>query len=200
MYHYGGQMNFNEHLKKQLGFLERSCQSYDQGFHDEAIRIATVIRVLTHNTKSSTSLLKHLNSTTIQLLSTCPDTTTAKTLIFYGMGVSRMSGNGECSYFPSLGDSPVNDFVPVSKWWTQTIFILNTKTRLTRKDIVLAAANKDGGAHVDKKLSPDYEALSNDGSVGTFSYSSNGKESSIDVQNAHLVALRQMGFEILNSP
>jgi hypothetical protein len=193
-------MDFNLHLKKQIGFLERSCQSYDQEFHDEAIRIATVIRVLIHNTKSSTSLLKHLNSTTIKLLSTCPDTTTPKTLMFYGMGVSRITGNGETSYFPSLGGSPTKDSIPVSKWWDQTIFILNTNTRLRRRDIVLAAANKDGGAHVDKKLSPDYEKLSSDGSVGTFIYSKNGKESKIEIKNAHLSALRQMAYEILNSP
>ena len=39
-------VNFKEHLKRQLGFLERSCVSYDEGFHDEAIRIATLIKSL----------------------------------------------------------------------------------------------------------------------------------------------------------
>ncbi len=129
-------MNFKNHLKKQLGFLQRSCNSYDEGFHDEAIRIATVLRVLIHNTRSSTSLLKHLNAT----------------------------------------------------------------TKLSRRKIILAAANKDGGAHVDKKLTPDYANLAKEGAVGTFGYTSNGKESKTAIQDAHLVALRQMAHEVHSSP
>jgi hypothetical protein len=51
-------MDFRAHLKRQLGYLERSCASYDSGYKDEAIRIATIIRVLMHNTGATTSLLK----------------------------------------------------------------------------------------------------------------------------------------------
>ena len=52
--------DFPTHLGRQLQFLHQSCASYDGGFFDEAIRMATVMRVLLHDTKHSTSLLKHL--------------------------------------------------------------------------------------------------------------------------------------------
>jgi hypothetical protein len=84
-------VDFKGHLTKQLGFLERSCQSYDAGISDEAIRIATVIRVIIHHTGASTSLLKHLGATTINLLSTTFEPS-AQTVSFVGMGMMRVGG------------------------------------------------------------------------------------------------------------
>jgi hypothetical protein len=190
--------DFRAHLKKQLGFLRRSCESYDAGFHDEAIRIATTIRVLIHNTKSSTSLLKHLNATTINLLSTAEEPS-MQTVMYIGLGMMR-TGPGKAEYYPQLGDGPpINTLVPVSEWWTQVVMVLNG-VRISRKDIVLAAANKDGGAHVDAKLSAEYEALARDGAVGSFVYQMEGSRTSAPIQNAHLVSLRQVGYELLHSP
>lgn len=191
-------VDFKVHLSKQLGFLERSCQSYDEGFTDEAIRIATVIRVIIHQTGSSTSLLKHLGATTINLLSTTFEPS-SQTITFVGMGMMRV-GNGSSEYFPQLGNGPVNDYIPVSKWWNQVVVVLDKKHRITRKNIVLAAANKDGGAHVDKKLSAEYAALAQDGSVGSFVYEAQNSREEKPIESAHLVSLRQMGYELLNSP
>lgn len=190
--------DFQEHLKKQLGFLQRSCASYDAGHKDEAVRVATTIRVLIHNTKASTSLLKHLNATTINLLSTTPEPS-AQTLSFVGLGMMRIGG-GKSEYYPQLGDGPpVNKFIPVSKWWDQVVIVLNGQ-RISRKDIVLAAANKDGGAHIDSKLTAEYEALAKNGAVGSFVYQTEGPRVEAPIQDAHLVSLRQLGYELLHSP
>jgi len=191
-------VDFKLHLKKQLGFLERSCHSYDGGFTDEAVRIATAIRVLIHQTGSSTSLLKHLGATTINLLSTTLEPS-PQTISFVGMGMMRLGGV-KSEYYPQLGDGPINELVPVSKWWNQVVMVLDAKHRITRKNIVLAAANKDGGAHVDEKLTAEYAALANDGAVGSFVYESQKKRDEISIDGAHLVSLRQMGFELLHSP
>jgi len=191
-------VNFVEHLKKQLGFLERSCRSYDEGYIDEGVRIATVIRVLVHNTRTSTSLLKHLNATTINMLSTTVEPS-PQTVSFVGMGMMRV-GDGESRYFPQLGNGPINELIPVSKWWDQVVMVMGKEQRISRRRIVLAAANKDGGAHVDSKLTKDYEALSQDGAAGYFGYVSDGKQTEKPITHAHLVSLRQMAYEILNSP
>jgi hypothetical protein len=178
--------------------LERSCASYDAGHKDEAIRIATTIRVLVHNTKASISLLKHLNATTINLLSTTPEPS-AQTISFVGLGMMRVGG-GKSEFFPQLGDGPpVNQLVPISKWWDQIVMVLNSQ-RISRRDIVLAAANKDGGAHVDSKLSSEYEALAKDGAVGSFVYQTQGQRVEAPIQDAHLVSLKQLRYELLHSP
>ena len=194
----GNSVDFNAHLEKQLGFLDRSCQSYDAGFSDEAIRIATVIRVIIHQTCASTSLLKHLNATTINLLSTTFEPS-PQTVLFVGMGMMRIGGD-KSEYYPQLGEGPINELIPVSKWWNQVVIVLDNKHRISRKKIVLAAANKDGGAHVDSKLTAEYAALSKDGAVGTFVRESKTTLDENPIESAHLVSLRQMGYELLHSP
>src|SRR5258708_9428366 len=77
---------FRQHLTKQLGFLARSCKSYDEGHIDEGIRIATVIRVLVHDTKNCVSLLKHLGATNINLASTVANLDASRWVMFWGMG------------------------------------------------------------------------------------------------------------------
>jgi hypothetical protein len=59
--------------------------------------------------------------------------------------------------------------------------------------IVLSAANKDGGAHVDEKLTPEYEALAKDGAVGALVYESTDHYREEQIGDAHLVSLKQ-GF------
>lgn len=190
-------MDFYAHLARQLSFLKRSCESYDSGATDEAIRIATVIRVLVHNTKASTSLLKHLNSTTINFLSTT-DGASPDVVMFFGLGTMQLGD--VCRYFPSLGDGPIQRMIPVSQWWDQTVFVLDQQTRLSRRKIILSAANQDGGAHVDARLAKEYEALSSDGAIGHFTYGLNGKQVNQPIEDAHFVAIRQMAYELLHSP
>jgi hypothetical protein len=107
--------------------------------------------------------------------------------------------NGHGRYVPTLGDGPINNLMPATAWWNQIIMTLNGM-KITRKDIVLGAANKDGGAHVDQKLSPEYAALARDGAIGTFTYGAEGEFTVGTFRDAHLVSLRQMAFEVLNSP
>ena len=191
-------MDFRSHLARQITFLQRSCQSYDEGATDEAIRIATIIRVLIHNTKSSTSLLKHLNGTTINLLSTT-EGASPNALMYHGLGTIQLSSNGH-KYYAALDNALFKKFIPVSQWWDQIVYVLNPQTRLSRRKIVLAAANQDGGAHVDAQLSPDYKSLTADGVIGHFQYSLNGQSIREEVTDAHLVAIRQMAHELLHSP
>jgi hypothetical protein len=193
--------SFHEHLAKQLGFIRRSCTAYDAGYTDESIRIATAIRVLMHNTKKSTSLLKFLGATTIKLLSTAEEPSVG-TVFYMGLGVTtsiRAPSSVSATYEPLL-NGPINYFVLPNAWWEQIVYVLNPSTRLTRQDIVLAAANKDGGAHIDPKLTPAYEALAKEGAAGALVYQRDGDVIVHSFTNAHLVAIRQMGHELLHSP
>ncbi len=60
-----------DQLRRQIGFMQRSADMYDNGYDDESIRIATAIRVLVHDTRSSTSLFTMLGvKASLTLLST----------------------------------------------------------------------------------------------------------------------------------
>jgi hypothetical protein len=70
----------------------------------------------------------------------------------------------------------------------------------TRYDIVTNVANKDGGAHIDPILTPEYERLSADGSLGSLvGRTEEGERSVTPIKDAHFTALRQIGFELLDS-
>src|SRR5437899_1143187 len=97
---------FCEHLTKQLEFLKRSSASFDSGHTDEAIRIAVVIRVLVHNSRSSTSLLRHLRATAIPLTSTCEGAGPA-TLSYFGLGMCSVTSRGP-TFEPMLSGGPVS--------------------------------------------------------------------------------------------
>lgn len=80
------------------------------------------------------------------------------------------------------------------------VYVLGSGARLSRREIVLTAANKDGGAHVDSALTPEYEALAQHGSVGYFMSSMRESTNEQPFTDAHFVAVRQMAYELLNSP
>ncbi|WP_205064486.1 hypothetical protein [Pantoea coffeiphila] len=124
-------MDFRAHLARQLSFLKRSCEAYDAGATDEAIRMATVIRVLIHNTRASTSLLKHLNATKINLITSTQDPPN-NAVFFQGIGMMQIGGNEESKYFAPFSLSVTSRPVPVSKWWDQIVFILNPQTESPR--------------------------------------------------------------------
>lgn len=202
------QRAYREALAQQLRYIDRSCQIFDQGYWDEAIRIATQLRVILHQGSGKyKSLLQHLGvQRTTKLLNTSPRTVSPGTSMYHGMGAIAYESDGEkevMSYFPTLGDGPIMEEVRLHEWWEQIVWIDTTMdwTRivLTRKDIILTAAHKDGGAHFDD-LTPEYGHLATPGVAGSFTVVEGGAERSIPIPGSHYVCLRQIGFEILHSP
>lgn len=193
-------MDYQRQLEKQIGFLDRSCKAYDVGYIDESIRIATVIRVLVHDTPKSTSLLRHLNATNIDFVSTVEPKQDAQGVYSaFAMGSYTLSNTGS-KWLPFLDISQFKISLPVNVWWTQTVYS-NFRYKLSRRDIVLAAANKDGGAHVDRALTPAYAALAESGSLGIFGYGKRDDPARVEVpiENGHLGYLRAFGYELLSS-
>jgi hypothetical protein len=194
--------DFRVQLRRQLDFIRRSCDSFDAGFWNEGIRIAVQTRVLLHTTKQSTSLLTHLAADQTALRTTVdPSFKPSPGLIsFQGMGVHQFGPQG-AQLVPNLDSMQFfHGYVPAPDWWQQIVVVLNRTTRMARRDIVLAAANKDGGAHVDPKLTPEYEHLAADGAFGFYRVEGEKGSMNFPAEDAHLVYLRQMGYELLDSP
>lgn len=195
---------FRKHLGRQLGFLRRSCRSYDEGFPDEAIRIATVIRVLVHDTANCTSLLTHLNARTIKILDSgsppVEPSSPGGRVFGFRFGMIRPTPLGG-EFAPNLALDPgFIRFLVVADWWDQELISGLEGRTYTRRSIVLSAADKDGGAHVDRRLDADYEALAEDGSLATFYVQAPEGTIERGTRDVHLACLRQMGNELLHSP
>lgn len=198
-------MNFKEKLREQLGFLRASCKSYDQGDQAEAIRLATTLRVIFNQTKISTSLLTHLGASNLMLLSTCTPSSNRDKAIPGLCRILLSTCPPEISGFPFLADSLVREYISFERWWKKELIVRVGETNFCRRSLILCAANKDGGAHVDAKLPNDYIEFS---SFGEFSMNiiepwpgcglpAGGK---VTCNNMHLASLRQIGYEVLNSP
>lgn len=138
-------MDFKQQLRKQFKFLEASCRIYDEGNLDEATRIATSIRVLLHNTKRSTSLLTHIKLADINLLSTCENIPQGARFWANLTQMQFSPQEGWAKFIPKLDSSKSRIQVSASKWWEGEIIYLINDLKIFRRDLVLAAADKDGG-------------------------------------------------------
>jgi hypothetical protein len=88
------------------------------------------------------------------------------------------------------------DLIPAEEWWSEVFMCI--KEKLTRRDIVLAAADKDGGAHVDAL--PGKKAMEIIAGVGTFTSILQGRVTRRMLDNHHFPLLRQFAHEVLSSP
>jgi hypothetical protein len=193
--------DLKQQLRRQLDFLQTSCDLYDSEKREEAIRIAVGLRVLFHNTKNSTSLLRHLGATSINLLSTCEKIPKGAPF-FHNLTVIHILPPDltfDCK--PKLGTAHSRRMVAFQKWWDQeVVYLFDRHKKIRRKDLILYAANKDGGAHVDSNLPPDYEMIINGlGWKMSFKHP-HGVEEETKLRFAQFAPLRQMAFEALNSP
>jgi hypothetical protein len=202
-------IDFPQQLKRQIRFLENSCSLYDAGDFDEAIRMATCLRVLFHTTRNSTSVLTHLDAESVKLLST--KSCVPGQIDAWGLVKVRMVARpGEpVRAFPKLDDAKDRTLIPFQDWWaSETILaaFLTPRAPTTRRLLTLWVANKDGGAHVDCKLDPDYIRVIDGLGFGVTHIATDRWEFSIDkrsmqpMQNLHFASLRQIAYEVLNSP
>jgi hypothetical protein len=192
------------HLKEQIDFLERSAKAYDEGYVSEAKRIATTLRVLLHDTKNSTSLLKLLGKNRIK---------------FYNSSMNYESGlapkmkliimviKGHEEYFddafykapldnlpPGTNVNKKNDFL---QWWNQVVIIDQKKNKFSRKDLVISVSNQDGGAHIDPKLDNKYADLTRFNSLGWLLITNNVEKKFST--NPELASIRQICHEVLKT-
>lgn len=187
--------NFVEQLKRQIIFLRNSVSLYDSGYREEAIRMAVVMRVLFHDTNNSTSLFKHLGiKETIQIA------TTAKSVepevlceIDFGELMGGMIFGQELEYTLIQKEAPT---IAAPDWWDQPVFVRNGSL-ISRRQIVLAAAHKDGGAHVDEP-DDDLRAVKEGFWIRTRTRP-DGAIVSEPVENNHFRIIRRFADELLNS-
>ena len=188
---------FSESLKAHLAFLARSCELYDQGYKEEALRLAVSLRVIFHDTKQSTSLLQHLNlKDKIKLISTfvSPKSMGDRfgNIIWHTVIPLMLTSNGVKA--PTNTWSARSNLL-IDDWWNEEIWVENV-LKLSRKDIVSSAANQDGGAHLDANPSTKTRALKT-GPIVTVKI--NGKLVEDGLTNHHYPLIRQISYEVLKS-
>ncbi|HEY9168264.1 MAG TPA: SEC-C domain-containing protein [Lutibacter sp.] len=187
--------DYEKHYNEQIEFLKNSCNSFDNGFDGESKRIALTLRVLLHDTKQSHSLLGLMNKKVIDFISTNAKFEPSSSFSFNGLAMMASTANGY-KYTAMLDNAEFNYFISFENWWNEIIFIDNENKTITRKELVLTAANQDGGAHIDSSLERTYARISKENSLGV---STEYENKSIPLQNAERASLRQIGHEVLKT-
>jgi hypothetical protein len=147
------QDELREHLKEHIEWLEDSVRSYDAGKEHESKRLAHTLRSLLHDTDKSHSVLNQVGiKDKLRYWSVLPDFGTTPTTMFMGVGMEMGMKDGAffSRYAANLG-RPLQK-LSFMQWWDREPIIVKEGQVVTRRRAVLALANKDGGSHVDPKL------------------------------------------------
>ncbi|WP_373033388.1 tetratricopeptide repeat protein [Sulfurovum sp.] len=184
-----------EQLQKQIGFLKRSCELFDEGYEDESIKIAVTLRTLFRDTHNSESLVKLLGQKdNIKLLSTIPiDEPFLQNKIIPNYIPIMLTSDG---IKPYLEMSNKKELLFVNQWLNEKILLLDGEY-FTREDVIVTSANKDGGTHTTNKPNRKMKLLKK--SFGSFTVTEGNREISQDIKNHHLILLRQFAYEVLSS-
>jgi hypothetical protein len=158
-------------LTEQLQFLASSGRAFDQGNLSESKRIALVIRVLVHDTAMSHSLLAQLGiKDSLAWADSAPVIDNDPNIVGRSPGLTSMGLGADgiafsARHMDSIERSNTTRYVSFSDWWERPVILDSNDATFSRKELILALVNKDGGAHLDR-LSEKTHALVHDNSAG----------------------------------
>jgi hypothetical protein len=192
---------FIEKLNEQMRFIERSCAAFDAGMEDEALRIAVAMRVVFHQSQSGTSLVAHLGLESSKMLSSSRGHGNFQDYLGHRIDLGSAV---PIKMLPLFGEKFRE--MPLDDWWSKEPVFVHQNEPFTRRKIILSAANKDGGAHVDAQLERYYEVLRAGkyaiGITGALTYHGAPpfkQGITYYPKNAHFALIRQFGHEVLRS-
>jgi hypothetical protein len=189
-----GAARFHEHLADQIGYLQASCDAFDAGSYPEFKRIAAAVRTLVHDTGSSTSLLQHLGEKAIPFASTAYQLDERNLLSHHGLIGFRMGPDG--SRYVGHGAANGVHETSFDDWWNEVVIKDGAGRKITRRQLILVAANQDGGTHVDADIDEAYEALARSNSLGWVAFDGISES---PMAQAEGVSIRQIGWEVLET-
>ena len=201
-------------LEEQVLALRALSQSYDDGNHWEAKRLAATIYILFHDGRGRTrSLLGQLGlkdriflpSSKLDLLGPMrvqgftPVLQSNNRLVMMSVSVDKSE------YIPILDTNPHGTAHPLmfyDDWIDETVFGETIGTNLTRNDITQTLRNQDGGSHVDSHIrNEQYQLFKDQGAPGmphidgavTFGASNHDGQ---PVINGVRATMRQIAWEV----
>lgn len=195
--HRQSQQELQQHLTDTVQALELSARAFDVGYEGEAKRLAAAIRILVHDTPHSTSLLGQLERKS-RFYDTCMPRHPENTMTYNGITAMNLAGR-EVTYVALLDEVPSDSppqWVSFDRWWNRVIFVDEAGRETTRRDLILAVANKDGGAHVDPVLDEKYASLSRRNSLA---WRTSGPRGDSPLEGPEKSAVRQIAHEVLKS-
>jgi hypothetical protein len=200
-------------LAEQLRLLRKRCDDFDAGDWGEAPDIATRLRVIFSQGKksSSPSLLQSLDARKVPVLTTCEPREDSENILevigneLFSQTMAKDENGLRYELAPMFGNGSYRAEIPAHRWREGIVQIVSdeateTKHVYRRMDVIKNIAEKDGGAHVAEMIPEAHDVLTRPGGIITITigYEANTRE--VPIEGVHLAMLRQMAYEVLNSP
>jgi hypothetical protein len=194
-------------LAEQLRLLAKRCREFDNGDWGEAADMATRMRVILNpGSKSKPSIIQSLGADKAPLLSTCepiPEDALSASGSLYSQRFAKDEPSFRYELFPKFGDTHYSAEIPARRWWDQIVEVGGPEGEthvFRRRDVISGVANKDGGAHLASLIPESYDVMSKPGGLVTITMGTEGDTEDIPIVGVHLAMLRQIAYEVLNSP
>lgn len=192
-----------EAFKVQKCALISSCRAYDEGQKWEALRLATTVYIFVRDGgKKNRSILTQMGMRdSMKFAVPVSWAADPRNRVSYTPLVilELRGGGGGVNYLPRLSEFPSGRrMLRFNEWWDRDLVFRTggNRHRLTRKKLVFALRNLDGGAHYDEEiLDPNYIEMKYGKSW--MSISPDGTER--PVRQLELASMRQIAWEVLNS-
>lgn len=151
-------------LIETLRDLSRDAQAYDEGNFNAVNRSSVSLRSIFYQSNHSTGLVQNLKIEKELYLYSFASRFDEKTDVDFGqlysarfLNFNYLTDRNELQDY--LIFNPTNDSKPhrlrLEDWWDEPLIWIG-KTILTRSQLILAAANQDGGAHFDNQISKKF--------------------------------------------
>jgi hypothetical protein len=186
------------HLEDQLDFLETSAKAFDEGKLGEAKRLALALRVLLHNTNHSYSLLHQLSLEQKAFVGTASPYHDWNMAAYHGL-LTLLVGSHGASYRARLDLGKYAREMPFQEWWKEVVIEDANKRKLSRQELVLIAANQDGGGHVDPALDEMYDSLVRKNTLGWQTFTEGPQNAKPISDDPTRLTIRQIAFEVLQT-
>lgn len=129
-----------------------------------------------------------------RILSTVPQKISERTISSIGFLGLRFS-EGEANWYAPVGDTKgAQNLLTTEKWLEEPIFKTGSIT-FTRLKLIKVIADKEGGAHLDPSIDPEYYEIARGNGAGwTFFF---GDKEEIPLGDLFPAMLRQLCYEVL---
>lgn len=201
-------------LAEQLRLLDKRCREFDDGDWGEAVDIATRLRVIFQegSKTKNPSILQSLEARKVPMLSSVePREEDSENVIaiiggLYREQFAKDEAGLHYELRPKLGDLFSRYEAPAYRWWNGIVEIKGDEVGnpgrhvYRRMDVAKGISEHDGGAHFASKIPESYEVLTRPGGLVSITIGPEGNTQEVPIVGVHLAMLRQIAYEVLNSP
>ena len=193
-----------EKIREQVQLLDVLGGQFDAGHRVMSYPLATTIRVLVHDTNQSHALLAQVGELKrMPFINTSAPINPRNLLKAHGgLVIMRIATGIGATWVPRVGLPPAPDAQPrdaqFAPWWNTDVMRDSDSTLWSRKRMVLAIANKEGGAHIDPEQPVDVHAIEEENSMG-WTYQDPIKGDQPMSEGPLLPSIRQIAYELEHS-